>query len=272
MLIEWLEPLQIPIIRNSLIGLMLAGGMFSLLGVVVISLNLTGLRFTLMHVGLLGAAVGISLGISPTTGAFILIIIISGLLGTIGDRLQLSVNSLSGLFMTGSLAVAFLILARSGVPAMEVFGIFAGSILFLTTVDLVVIASLGLLILSVFFFGFREIQLTLVDKDLAKSLGVPVGLIHLIIFLLLGSAVAFALKLVGALLVDSVLLLPAMAALPLTSGLKSALFLTSLFGMLSSTSGFLLALRFDLPVGASVAVSGTGILLLSLLVQRRNRK
>ena len=51
--IDWLSPLEIPIIRHAFFGLVLAGGMISLLGVIIITFNLSGIRFTLMHVGLL---------------------------------------------------------------------------------------------------------------------------------------------------------------------------------------------------------------------------
>ena len=82
---------------------------------------------------------------------------------------------------------------------------------------------------------------------------------------------AISTRLVGALLVDSLILLPAMAALPLAR-LNSALVLTSIFGILSTSTGFLVALRYDLPVGASVAVVGCFFLMVSLVFQRRKVK
>ena len=263
------QALQIPMIRQAFVGLLLAGGLLSLWGVMVISLNLSGLRFTLMHVGLLGAAVGMALGWNSTWGAFALILVVSGMMGVMGDRVRMSTNSLSGLFMTGSLALAFILLAKSGIPAMEVFGIFAGSILLLSRLDLYLVLILGIVTVVFYIILYREIQLVLLDKDLAAILGVPVAKIRFAMFVLLGAAVALALRLVGALLVDAVILLPAMAALPLARGLKSALALTSLFGIASAAGGFFLALALDLPVGASVAVMGTILLLLSHIVQRR---
>ncbi len=266
---SWLQALQIPMIRQAFVGLILAGSLLSLWGVMVISLNLTGLRFTLMHVGLLGAAVGMALDMSPTVGAFALILLVSGVMGVLGDRVRLSTNALSGFFMTGSLAVAFILLAKSGIPAMEVFGIFAGSVLLLSTMDLVFVIVLGIVTVLFYTILYREIQLVLLDKELAAILGVPVGKIRLVMFILLGAAVALALRLVGALLVDAVILLPAMAALPLANGLKMALVLTAFFGLLSASGGFFLALSLDLPVGASVAVTGAFILALSYVKQRR---
>ena len=270
--IDWLSPLEIPIIRHAFFGLVLAGGMISLLGVIIITFNLSGIRFTLMHVGLLGAAVTMGLGLNPTTGAFILIMAVSVLMGSLGERINLSINAISGFFMTGSMGLAFIVLSRYQVRAMDIFGIFAGNILFLSKFDLILVALLGVLIVGIFFFFYREIQLVLLDKELATTLGVPVGRIRMLLFLLLGASMAISLRLMGALLVDSLILLPAMAALPLAKGLNSALVLTSIFGILSTSTGFLVALRYDLPVGASVAVVGCFFLMVSLVFQRRKVK
>lgn len=261
--------MQIYVIRQAFVGLLLAGALLSLWGVMVISLNLAGLRFTLMHVGLLGAAAAMAAGIHPTFGAFALILIVSAVIGLLGDRVSLSANALSGFFMTGSLAAAFIILAKSGVPAMEVFGIFAGSILLLSRIDLLLVAGLGVGTVIFYFLYFREVQLVLFDKELAAVLGVPVDRIRIIMFVLLGAAVALSLRIVGALLVDAILLLPALAALPLANGLKMALVLTALFGLLGAGGGFFLALLLDLPLGASTAVMGCCLLVISYGLQRR---
>ena len=258
--------LSIPVIRHALIGMLVAGSTLSLLGVVIVSLHLTAIRFTLMHVGLLGAAAGLSLGFSSTAGAFTLVLLASVLMGISGRRMSISASSVTGLFMTGSLAGAFLLLSRTGVPAMEVFGVFAGNILLMTRVDLVLVAVLGVVVVAAFVLAFREIQLVLLDSELARSLGVPVDLVTSFLFVLLGAGVAAALRLVGALLVDAIILLPGIAALRFARGLASALVLSAFFGVLACGGGFFAALYFDLPIGASAAAVSTIILALSSAV------
>ena len=260
---EIVAALSIPVIRYALFGMLIAGASLSLLGVVIVSLHLTAIRFTLMHVGLLGAAAGLSLGFSPSAGAFTLVLLASVVMGVSGRHLSISASSVTGLFMTGSLAGAFLLLSRGGVPAMEVFGVFAGNILMMTRFDLIAVGLLGSVVVTVFVLGYREIQLVLLDGELARSLGVPVDLISAGLFVLLGAGIAAALRLVGALLVDAVILLPGIAALRFARGLASALLLSALFGVLACGLGFLAALLFDLPIGASAAAVSTIILALS---------
>jgi ABC-type Mn2+/Zn2+ transport system permease subunit len=86
-----------------------------------------------------------------------------------------------------------------------------------------------------------------------------------ILFVLLGLGIATALRLVGALLVDAIILLPGIAALRFARSFGGALMLSSLFGMVTTVGGFTVALLFNLPVGASAAMTATVLLGLSLL-------
>lgn len=260
-----IESWGIPVIRHAFFGMLIAGGTLSLLGVVIVALHLTAIRFTLMHVGLFGAAAGMALGFSSTIGAFSMVLVASVTMGVLAKGKAISTSSISGLFMTGSLAGAFIILAATGVPAMQVFDIFAGNILMLSQLDLIATASVGLLIILSFIVAYREIQLVLLNRDLAQILGVPIETMMVILFVLLGLGIATALRLVGALLVDAIILLPGIAALRFARSFGGALMLSSLFGMVTTVGGFTVALLFNLPVGASAAMTATVLLGLSLL-------
>ncbi len=258
-----LEALAIPLILYAFIAMLSAGATLSLVGVIIIPLHLVTLRFTLMHVGLFGAAFGIALGLHPTITAYVLVLNVSILMGIITREKKESASSVAALFMTLALGGAFLLLALVDVPAMEVFDIFAGNILLLRQVDLWGTLLLGLFILLFFTVNYRELQLILLHTDLAHVLGVPVQAIMSMIFIILGLAVATALRLVGALLVDALLFLPALAALRVAKNFLSTLILTSVFGFLTALSGFLLALYINLPIGASTAVSSSLIVLVT---------
>lgn len=260
------EAFSIAVIRHAFIGMVIAGATLSLLGVIIVSLHLTAIRFTLMHVGLLGAASGLALGFSSAAGAFTLVIVASIVMGSLVKDKAISASSVSGLFMTGSLAGAFLLLAVTGVPAMQVFDIFAGNILMMTKMDLIFTIVVGILIVLVFSVAYREIQLVLLNRELAQILGLPVEAIITGMFILLGIGIATALRLVGALLVDAIILLPGIAALKFARNFGMALLLSSLFGIIATTGGFFIALFFNLPIGASAAMISTLLLGFSLLI------
>ncbi len=162
----------------------------------------------------------------------------------------------SALFMTGSLAVSFLLLYKANIPAMDAFSIFTGSVLMLTSLDMWTLLLLGTGIVLAMVIWYWEINLVLYDRDLAAALGVNTRLIYYVLLVFLGLAIGIAIKLVGALMVDAIVLLPAMVALPLSRSLRQALVLTSLVGGATSLMGVAASLTWDLPISASVAIAG----------------
>lgn len=257
---EFLDYLKVPLFQKAFLGAFLSGAGLSLLGVVVLSLNLTTVRFALMHVALLGAAVSMVAGFPPLIGAMAGIAIASLLLGPAGDYIKADTGVIGVLFMSGSLGLAFMLFYKAGVPAMDAFALFTGSVLALQSSDLWAIGALAGIIILVFLIFYREIQMVLYHPGLAESLGVPARLIRDGLLLLVGLAIGVNIRMVGALLIDAAVLLPAMAALIVARGLKETLILSAVFGIVSQVGGLAASMIFDLPSGASITLVAVGLI------------
>ena len=262
-----LDFLKVPLFQRAFLGCFLSGAGLSLLGLVVLNLNLTTIRFALMHIALLGAAVAMVLGSSPLTGAMLGIIVASLLLGPAGDYIKVDTGITGVIFMTGSLGLAFILFYKAGVPAMDAFALFTGNVLALTNADIWTIIALTLVIFTVFILFYREIQMLLYNPDLAESLGVPVKLLRNGLLLLTGLALGISIRIVGALLVDAAVLLPAIAAMTTSRSLKGTLIMSGIFGVLSQVGGLAASMIFDLPSGASITMSAVLILCITGFVQ-----
>ncbi|QNO14510.1 metal ABC transporter permease [Alkalicella caledoniensis] len=263
-----LDFLQIPIFQRALLGALIAGGTMSLLGIVIVVFNLTTIRFALMHIGLLGGAIGLVLGANPLTVAIATIGVGSLFFGPMSDKLKLDTGLIGAFFMTGSMAMAFLLFYRAGVPALEVFGLFTGSILTLTKNDLWFVTFLGSAILLTYFIFYREIQLVFYDSEQAEWLGIPAKRIRNGLLFLTGLSIGVAMKIVGALLMDALILLPAMSAMRLAKNFKQLLILTCCFGLMTTTGGLLFSMVFDFPTGATITMTGVIILFFSIIFRR----
>jgi ABC-type Mn2+/Zn2+ transport system permease subunit len=263
-----IEFLGVPIFQRALIAAVVAGGTMSLLGIVIVIFNLTTIRFALMHFGILGGAVGLVFGANPLTAALAAIAAGALLLGPLSDKMKLDTGLIGAFFMTGSIAIAFLLFYKAGVPAQDVFSLFTGSILTLTNVDLAFIFVLGIVILLVFIIFFREIQLTLYDAEQAEWLGIPAKKIRNTLLFLTGLAIGVAMKIVGALLIDALILLSAMSAFRLARNFKQLMILTACFGILTAAGGLLFSMAFDFPTGASITLAGVLILLVNILIAK----
>lgn len=262
-----LDFLKVPLFQRAFLGCLLSGAGLSLLGLVVLNLNLTTIRFALMHIALLGAAAAMVLGSSPLTGAMLGIIVASLLLGPAGDYIKVDTGITGVIFMTGSLGLAFILFYKAGVPAMDAFALFTGNVLALTNADIWTIIALTLVIFTVFILFYREIQMLLYNPDLAESLGVPVKLLRNGLLLLTGLALGISIRIVGALLVDAAVLLPAIAAMTTSRSLKGTLIMSGIFGVLSQVGGLAASMIFDLPSGASITMSAVLILCITGFVQ-----
>lgn len=263
---DWLEMLALPFMRRAVVALVLAGVTFPILGVLIVNLNLQVIRFALMHVGLLGGAMAMVTGLDPLLGGVGGVVFASFLLGPLADRSKANVAAAAGLIMTGSLALSFVVFYKTGVPAMEAFNLFAGSVLMLERRDLVLTFALALVITIVVVRWYRDIQVILFDRSLAEALGVPEKPICYALLTLVGLAIAVAMRLVGALLVDALFLLPAMAALRIGRNLRETFLWSSFLGLVIALGGAAMSIRFDLPIGASVATAGVIVVAVTYLL------
>ncbi|MGH4032003.1 metal ABC transporter permease [Actinomycetota bacterium Odt1-20B] len=261
--------LQLLPVQRAGAALLLAALGLPVIGVVIVGLDIMPVRFAMMHVALLGIAVGLLTGLDPMLCA----LVACGLAGASVAPLARTPDGLSGamgLLMSLAIAAALLVLAVSGVNASGAFALLWGSILSVGAADLWVVGALAVAVPALFWWRRRDLALLLYDRELALSSGVRVERLTLLLLVLVAVAVAGAIKLTGALLVDALTLLPALAARRLGSSLKSITAWAVGIGVAVNLSGFLVALKFDLPPGpVLVLTAGAVVLAVHLIPERR---
>jgi zinc transport system permease protein len=264
-----LASLHLPFFQHALIAVLFAGAAFPLIGVFIISLNLVPLRFAMMHVALLGGAVGLFLGLDPMLLALVFCALASCALGPLSEKTKMGLGTLSGFFMTLTLALAFILFSRGKINVLQAFGILWGNILSLGTWDLVLAIGTSLFIVLVVFSLFKEIQAILYDREIALSVGLPERRIYYLIVFVLGITIAVSMRLIGALLVDALVLLPAIAARMVARSLKQMFLFSSLFGLISGVGGLFVSLAIDIPSSSAIILFASLIIAVCILFQRR---
>jgi zinc transport system permease protein len=266
----WLEALKYPFLQHAIVGVVFAGIAFPLIGVFIISLNLVPLRFAMMHMALLGGAVGLFLKIDPL---FLGLLFCGGsslALGPLSEKMKLGLGTVSGYFMTLTLALAFLLIYKGNIPILQAFGILWGNILSLTLWDLVIVVAISLFILAVVLLFFKEVQAILYDREIALSVGIPERRLYFLIVFVLGISIAVSMKMIGALLIDAFVLLPAIAANMIARSLRQMFLLSSAFGLVSGISGLYFSFLFDIPSSATIILVGSAIIVVCLILRRRS--
>jgi len=267
---SWTETLSFPFMQHAILAVLFAGIAFPMIGVFTISLNLIPLRFAMMHIALLGGAIGLFLRVDPIFSGMLLCALSSLALGPISEKTKLGVGTISGYFMTLTLALAFILFYKADIHVLQAFSILWGNILSLTWLDLIFVMVISLMILSVIILFFKEIQAILYDREIALTVGVPEKIFYFLIIFMLGLTIAVSMRVIGALLVDAFILLPAMGAILISKSLKQIFFFSSLFGLISGMIGLYLSFLLDIPASSTIIIMASLIIAICFLIQRRS--
>ena len=256
-----------PILRGLLV-LLAAGAVFPLTGVFVLRLNLITLRFMLMHGTLLGAAIALAAGVDPVPAGAAVNLLLIVAVAMMSRSSGLASGTLTTFFMVLTIGLAFAVVYRFDVPAKDTLSILWGNLYALTPTDLML--TVGFAGLSVAFVAlfFSRLKALLFSRQIAFTAGVDESLLYNAILALTGLTVAFAVKLIGALLLDALLLLPAIVATFFARSTRQLFVYASIAGLASSVLGFFVSLFLDIPASSAVTIVAALLLALGFLRAR----
>lgn len=259
-----------PILRGFLI-LVLAGSLFPITGVFVLRLNLITLRFMLMHGTLLGGAIALGFGIEPLyLGIGINLILILGV-ARISRVTGKNIGHITTFFMVLTIGLAFAVMYKMNVPAKDTLSILWGNLFALSRLDALLTGLFSLGTLAFVVLLFRPIKALIFNREVAFTSGVREKLLYNLVLVLAGFTIAFAMKLIGALLLDALLILPALMATFFARSTRGMFLLAGLFGFLSSVSGFFLSLVLDIPASSGVTILAALFLGAGAIINRYRR-
>lgn len=261
--------LTIPTFRRAIVLLLATGASFPLVGVALLKLDLVPARFAVLHAAVLGAIVVTGLGGPPLLGA------LGGSVATglVVTRLALrSKGTPSGILaaiMSLSLALAFVAASWLDLTALQALSLLWGDPLGATRFDAVAVLALCAVLLAAVAIFYKDVELIVYSPRLARDLGYPVALLYGTIVTVACVAIAIAMRLTGALLVDGITVLPALAATFLARSFHATLALSVAFGLAANLSGLALAVALDLPASAAIILCASTIVGGAYLVRRR---
>lgn len=262
---DLLQLMELPAVQRSAVGLGVASVALPIVGVFIVGLDIVAVRFAIMHVALLGIAVGLVLGIDPTTCGLVACALAGAGMAPLA-RKGSGLSGAMGLLMTFSIAGALLLLSVSGVNATGAFELLWGSILATRQIDIVVLVVLAVAVQLLYWPRRRALALLLFDRELALCSGVRAGFLLLGLLVVIAVSIGGAIRLTGALLVDAVTILPALGARNLGHSLNSMVAWAVALGIVGNSTGFVLALLLDQPPGPMLVLVAGTLTLLTYLV------
>lgn len=219
---------------------------------------------TVAHSALLGVALGFFFNLNLTVAVAAVTVAVALLLLVLQRRPWLSSDTLLGILSHGALSFGLVAIGLMAWLRLDLMSYLFGDILAVTVTDILWIGAGGVLVLGTLALIWRPLLAATVHEDLALAEGIKVARAELIFMLLIALTIALAMKLVGVLLITSLLIIPAAAARPFARSPEQMAATAALIGVASVWAGLFGSLRLDTPAGPSIVVAAAGFFLLGL--------
>lgn len=253
--------------QNALIAGLLVSILCPLVGIFIVLKRYSMIGDTLSHASFAGIAIGLVSGFNPLLTSFVF----TGLCGLFIEVLRNYYKKYAELVMsitlTLSIGVAILLIS-SGKASANVNSILFGSILTVNKTDLKTIAILSVICFIVIGVLFNKLVYITFDEEGAKAIGIKVKLINYIFILLVSATIALSIKIMGLLVISSMIVVPVATALQLKKGFKITLIASIIFGMLDVVGGLILSYYVNSAPGGTIALSSVFLLCITLIVCR----
>jgi zinc transport system permease protein len=256
-------------ILRALMGGMAVALVAGPLGAFVVWRRMAYFGDTLAHSALLGVALGFLLGISLNLTVIALCTGLAVLLVVLQRQRRLASDTLLGILAHSTLSLGLVAVAFLEGVRIDLMGYLFGDILAVSQTDLAWIFGGGLLALLLLAVLWRPLLAMTVHEDLARVEGVPVMWVSLGFMLLIAVVIAVAMKVVGILLITSLMIIPAATARRLAATPEQMAVLAGVFGALAVAGGVAGSLQWDTPTGPSIVVAAAALFVVVYIVPGR---
>ena len=257
----------IPLVQNSLIAGLLLGIMGGLIGVFVMTRDMSFAVHGISELSFAGAAIALLIGFNVALGATFGSIVAAIIIAIMGTRAK-DRNSIIAVLMPFGLGIGILALALYEGRAANKFGLLTGQIIAVDDPQVIWLIATALVVVIALLVIWRPLSFASLDSEVAEARGVPTKALGIIFMLLLALAVAASVQIVGALLVMTLLVTPAAAALRLTSSPLLVPILSMVFAVVAVVGGILLALGGGLPISPYVTTLSFAIYLVARVIEK----
>ena len=257
----------IPLVQNSLIAGLLLGIMGGLIGVFVMTRDMSFAVHGISELSFAGAAIALLIGFNVALGATFGSIVAAIIIAIMGTRAK-DRNSIIAVLMPFGLGIGILALALYEGRAANKFGLLTGQIIAVDDPQVIWLIATSLVVVIALLVIWRPLSFSSLDPEVAEARGVPTKALGIVFMLLLALAVAASVQIVGALLVMTLLVTPAAAALRLTSSPLLVPILSMVFAVVAVVGGILLALGGGLPISPYVTTLSFAIYLVARVIEK----
>ncbi|WP_146341830.1 metal ABC transporter permease [Nesterenkonia sp. NBAIMH1] len=251
-----LTPLQYPFMQNALLVAVVACAVCGMLSSWLVLMGWSLIGEAVAHSILPGVVLAFIIGVPLGAGAFVFGMLAVVLIGALGRTTRLKQDATIGVVFT-SLFAAGLVLISTVTTSTHLQHILFGNVLGTSRTDLYQVAALGTLTVLVLLLKRRDFTLVAFDPTYARTVGLPVGVLHGVLLVLLALTAVTSLQTLGVILVVAMLVIPGAASFLVARRFTTMLMLSTAVGVISAVVGVYASYWLDVATGASIVLAAS---------------
>lgn len=259
------ELLTYPFLQRALLASVMVGILCPFVGNFVVLRRMSFFSDAISHSAFAGIAAGAILGIDLSMSSIVVAILIALLIAFLSEKTTLSHDTVIGIAFSGAIATGMLIIGMMKGYRRDIFTFLFGDILAITTADLLLILIFSVLTISILLTFLKPFLQITFNRDLARVEGVNVRFFEYLLFLIIAVVITVSLKIIGIILVTSLLIVPAASAKNLASSMGRLFVLSSIFGIVSGVVGLIASIYLNTSSGPTIVLVSIGIFFLTML-------
>ncbi len=271
-LLGWaLDPYQFAFMRRALAALLIVSVVGAVVGAFVVNKGLAFSGDALAHATLAGVAIAFVNGASVGVGALIAAVLTALGIGWTQRQARISYDTAIGIAFVAMFSLGILVLSRRTTYTPDLFSFIFGNILGVSRSDLVAAAVLAVVVLLFVAAFYRELLLVSYDPAAAAAAGVPAALFQYAILVMIAIAVVVALKAIGIVLVNAMLIIPAATAGLIARRMSTIMLYGTLIAVVSSVAGLHISYYAGVAASPAIVLTAARIFAVTVLLSSRRR-
>jgi len=263
------QPLAYEFMQRGLLASVIVGVLCAVMGTYVVLRGMAFLGDAMAHAILPGVAIAYLLHGNLLVGALVASIVIALSIGYFSRQGAIKEDTAIGILFAAALALGVALISSIQTYAVDLSHILFGNVLGVSSLDLLLTAGLGLLILLTVSLLYKPFLVISFDPVLAATLRLPAELLRNLMLILLAITIVVSLQTVGVGLAAAMLVTPAATAYLLTRRLASMMIVSAVLGAISSVVGLYVSYYFNIVSGSAIVLTSTTFFLLAFLWKRQ---
>ncbi|WP_442594969.1 metal ABC transporter permease [Neobacillus sp. D3-1R] len=267
---------QYEFLQNAFLTGILIGLIAPLIGVFIVVRRLSLIADALSHVTLAGIAASLLLskkwalfsGVNPLYFGMSFSVLGSLFIEKLRSVYKHYQELAIPIILSGGIGLGVIFISLADGFNTDLFSYLFGSVSAVSRMDLYIIIIISILVLALIFLLYKELFLLSFDEEHAKASGIAVKSVHFIFIILVALVIAASMRIVGILLVSSLMTLPVAASIRVAKGFKQTIFYSVIFGELSVLGGLTVSYYLDLAPGGTIVMIAVMILIIAILFKK----